>query len=179
MKTRIQQWLSQIVLSLKNKTNALSLYEKLSLIISSLGVLSLIFIVVQVIQTTTNMKASMYATMTSHTLEMDKIFLEYPLTRPYFYDDRDLSELKNENEDTRHRVMIVAEYQLDYFDLLMTQLDYIPTDEDSEEDKANWNKYIADSFAHSPALCKRINLNPDWYMTELVKISKENCKNPG
>lgn len=108
---------------------------------------------------------------------MDKIFLEHPELRPYFYENIDISQITD--DDTRRRVMIVAEYQLDYFDLVMTQLDYIPTDGDSQEDKENWNKYFADSFAKSPALCKRIGDNPDWYMTRLVKISKENCKNPG
>ena len=54
----------------------LTLYEKLSLIISFLGVLSLVLIFVQTKQTTTNMKASMYATMTTQTLEMDKTFLQ-------------------------------------------------------------------------------------------------------
>lgn len=186
MKMKFHQLLKQIGLSATNKINSLTFYEKLSLSISLLGALSLVFIFIQTLQatenltkTTTNMKASMYATMTAQTLEMNKIFLQHPDLRPYFYDKKDLSEVPDKDiHHTHHRIMIVAEYQLDYFDLLMTQLDYIPTDEDSEEDKANWNKYFADSFANSPALCKRISLNPDWYMTRLVNISKEKCRTP-
>lgn len=177
MKTKIYQLVKEIGLSLKNKLNSLTLYEKLSLLISFVGALSLVFIFIQTRQTTTTMKASMYETMNTQTLEMDKIFLQYPHLRPYFYDNEDLSKIPDEK--TFNEVMIVAEYQLDFFDLVMTQLDYIPNDEDSAEDKANWKEYFADSFASSPALCKKISLNPEWYMKRLVDLSKEHCKNSG
>ena len=180
------------------KINSLTLYEKLSLLISFVGALSLVFIFIQTMQATASMdlsrenmdlsretmelskasmKSSMYEIMNVQTLEIDKIFLERPHLRPYFYDSKDPSKIRDEK--TLHEVMIVAEYQLDFFDLVMTQLDYIPTDEDSQEDKANWKKYFEDSFAKSPALCKRIGDNPDWYMKRLVNLSKEKCKNPG
>ena len=123
-----------------------------------------------------SMKSSMYEIMNAQTLEMDKIFLERPHLRPYFYDSKDPSEIRNEK--TLHEVMIVAEYQLDFFDLVMTQLDYIPTDEDSALDKANWKKYFEDSFSTSPALCQRIGHDPEWYMPDLRKLSEENCKKP-
>lgn len=187
------------------KINSLTLYEKLSLLISFVGALSLVFIFFfQTMQatasmefskrnmnsssetaesskktvelSTANMKASMYATMNIQTLEMDKIFLERPYLRPYFYENQDLSKIRDEK--TRNEVMIVAEYQLDYFDLVMTQLDYIPTDKDSAGDQASWIKYFIDSFAKSPALCKRVGDHPDWYMTRLVDLSKKPCKNP-
>ena len=176
MKTKFPKHRKKIGFSLKKKVNSLTFYEKLSLIISFLSALSIGSIFVQFWQTKTNLQASMYATITTETLEMDKIFLAHPNLRPYFYEDKDISEITD--DETRHKVMIIAEYQLDYFDLVMTQLDYIPTDKDSKEDKDNWDKYFADSFAHSPALCRRIGLNPDWYMTRLVNLSEENCKKP-
>ena len=173
MKIKLYQWLKQIGLYLKNN---LTLYEVLSLLISFAGAISLVFIFIQTMQATANMKASMYATMTIQTLEMDKILLEHPQLRPYFYEKWDPSGLTD--YETRNKVTIIAEYQLDYFDLVMTQLDYIPTDQDSEEDKETWKKYFADSFANSPALCKRITDKPGWYMTKLVKIAEDNCKKP-
>lgn len=120
------------------------------------------------------MKSSMFEIMNSQTLEMDKIFLERPHLRPYFYGGEDPSKIQDEK--IRDEVMIVAEYQLDFFDLVMTQLDYIPQDEDSAGDRANWKKYISDSFATSPALCNRIGDDPEWYMPTLRKYAEENCK---
>jgi len=198
------------------KINSLTLYEKLSLLISFVGAISLVFIFFfQTMQATASaelsgesmeknmdlsrknmellgenmklskktidlsvasMKSSMYAIVNTQTLEMDKVFLERPHLRPYFYDNEDLSKIRDKK--TLREVMSVAEYQLDFFDLVMTQLDYIPTDKDSPEDKVTWKKYIVDSFANSPALCKRIADDPDWYMTSLVTLSTEPCKNP-
>jgi len=121
-----------------------------------------------------NTKSSMYAIVNTQTLEMDKIFLERPHLRPYFYDNWDLSKIRDKK--TFREVMTVAEYQLDYFDLVMTQLDYIPTDKDSAEDNASWDDYFVSSFASSPALCERIGRNPEWYMTKLVNMSRAPCK---
>jgi hypothetical protein len=114
----------------------------------------------------------MQATMSNLTLEMDKIFIEKPELRPYFYDGVDIKD----DDKNYNLVVAVAEYQIDYFDSAMTQMDYLPEDQDSKEDRDTWNQYFADSFAHSPILCKRINQINRWYMQRLVKIAQENCK---
>jgi hypothetical protein len=165
---------------LKQQTNSISLYEKISLVISLLGALSLIFIYVQTrlisqqsAQTTKNMQASMYATIATQTLEMDRLFIEKPELRPYFYRRVEIAE----NDKNYDLVMAIAEYQLDYFDATRTQLGYIPDDADKAEDRETWNRYFADSFSKSPILCKRINMNRNWYMHELLDIADANCNN--
>jgi len=175
--------------------SSLTLYEKLSLLISFTGALSLVFIFIQTRQANASMelaektmklstetmelskasmKSSMYEIMNGQTLEMDKIFLERPYLRPYFYENKNPAAIRDEK--TRNEVMIVAEYQLDFFDMVMTQLDYIPTDKDSAVDKANWRKYFIDSFATSPALCHSLDENADWYMPRLKELSEAPCK---
>ena len=175
----IVAWWKNRVAWLKNKMDSLTLYEKLSLVISFFGALSLIFIYsqtrliyVQTGQATVNMQASIYATIANQTLELDKIFIEKPELRPFFYDGVDIKE----NEKNYNQVMAIAEYHLDFFDSTMTQLGYIPEEQDSKENKETWNHYFADGFAKSPALCKRIRSNSNWYMRPLVQIACENCK---
>ena len=72
--------------------------------------------------------------------------------------------------------MSIAEYQLDYFDFTRTELDYIPKERDTPEDRGTWKHYLGDSFANSPILCKRIRANPNWYIKDLRDIAENNCK---
>jgi len=167
----LRHLLYRILTTLKNKVVSLTFYEKLSLTISLSGAISLIFIYIQSAQTTQSMQASMYATIASHTLEMDKIFIEHPELRSYFYGGQQITE-----EDRNYSLVLsIAEYQLDYFDATTTQLGYIPDDADKLEDRETWQHYFADSFAKSPILCKRLNANRDWYMESLTSIADEKC----
>jgi hypothetical protein len=117
--------------------------------------------------------AETYGTIAAHTLEIDRLFIERPYLRPYFYGGKDLSKA---DKETYHRVMAMAEFQLDAFDAIMTQRDYLPDDKDKQEDLQTWQRYFEDSFTKSPALCERISWNPDWYMTSLVNIAHAKCQ---
>lgn len=118
------------------------------------------------------MQASMYATIATHTFEMDRLFIEHPNLRSYFYDGKDIDQ-KDKDYDL---VIAIAEHQLDYFDATWTQLGYIPDDEDKKEDRETWKRYFFDSFANSPILCRRINMNRSWYMQSLLQKADEACK---
>jgi len=174
------------IVRLKKEAASITLYQWLSLSVSLLGALSLVFIVVQTTllraqtqilseqtsKATENMQASMYATIATHTFEMDRLFIEHPNLRPYFYGGKDIDE-KDKDYDL---VIAIAEHQLDYFDATWTQLGYIPDDADKEEDRETWNRYFLDSFANSPILCKRFNMNRSWYMNSLAQKADEGCK---
>lgn len=178
----------------KTRTASISFLDKLKLMISFLGALSLVLIFQQTRTMneqshlmneqsrlmneqsrlgTKNMQASMYGTIATQTLEMDRIFIESPTLRPYFYDKRDI---KKDHKRTYDLAMAVAEHYLDAFDAIQTQLGYIPEDPDTPEDRDTWNNFFADSFANSPALCRRINKNRPWYMKQLKDIADCNCK---
>jgi hypothetical protein len=171
--------LKNAVKSVKNRIPSLTAYEKLSLAISFMGALSLIFIYLQTraihqqnAQATVNMQASMYATIATQTLALDKIFFDNPALRPYFYGGQNVAK----DDKSYDLVMATAEYQLDVFDAIQTQLGYIPDDPDKQADRDSWNNYFARSFATSPALCARIKANSDWYMPRLNKIAHDNCR---
>jgi hypothetical protein len=153
----------------KHKMALLTFYEILSLSISFLGVLSLALIFKQTYQTSASMQASAYQSIAANTLELDKILIEKPELRPYFYSGVDI----NENDKNYELVMAIAEFQLDFFDATLTQFEVMPSD--TQLDKEAWNKYFSDSFAKSPGLCKRINSNRDWYRDNLVGIASRSC----
>src|SRR5688500_7486462 len=83
----------------REKAQSLTLYEQLSLVISFFGALSLVFIFLQTSQiyrqgrqTENAMSSSIYATLAEHTFEIDKVFMENPSLRPYFYEGMDINE---------------------------------------------------------------------------------------
>lgn len=183
--------LKQLPQSVKNLLNwfkaklaLLSLYEKLSLVTSLIGSLSLVFIYYQILQTSTSLEASAkanigdaYANIGAFTLDLDKIFIENPELRPYFYHGWEITET-----DTKyHAVMAVAEMQLDFFDATLTQLQIRPEEDaaEMEAEKALWDKYFVKSFSSSRALCKRYADDEDWYRENLKQYASAPCKKWG
>ena len=187
-KSKLRHGIKRIVNRTKEPTDGgtvaqhpprMTLYEKLSLGISFLGVISLGFIFMQTraiqqqnAQGTVNMQASMYATIANLTLALDKVFSDNPQLRPYFYGGKNVAP----GEGTYELVISTAEYELDVFDAIQTQLDYIPDEPDKQADRDTWDAYFARSFRTSPPLCARIKANPDWYMDRLNKLAKDNCQ---
>jgi hypothetical protein len=166
-------WLKSRLVSLKNIGGSLKPYERLSLIISLLGLASLALIMFQINQASASLQAASYQSIANNTLELDKIFIDKPELRPYFYYGRDI----NQNEKDYDLVMAVAEFLIDFFDSTLTQLEIMP--KDKQLDMPAWKKYFSDSFANSPALCKRLQRNPNWYRPNLIEIASEPCANMG
>src|SRR5688572_43181 len=110
----------------------LSLYELISLVFSFLtfvalvvGLFSLVVINRQTREIATQTKysaaslqSSAYKAITDQVLEADKLFIEKPKLRPYFYSG---AEIDKDNPDYA-AVEAIAEYQLDYFDSVQHQL---------------------------------------------------------
>ncbi|HEY0727315.1 MAG TPA: hypothetical protein VGD38_04540 [Pyrinomonadaceae bacterium] len=184
MPKQLPQPVKNLLNWITTKLAKLSVYETLSLLISLLGSLSLVFIYYQVVQTSTSLEASSkaaigdaYANIGTFTLDLDKVFIEKPKLRPYFYQGWDISE---DHEDY-HAVMGIAEMQLDFFDATLTQLEIRPRENDLEmaaEEKL-WEKYFSKSFAKSRVLCKRYADDEDWYRENLKKYASEPCKKWG
>ena len=166
------------------KLAKLNVYETLSLLISLLGLISLILIFYQITQTSASLKASAnadikdaYASIGAFTLEVDKVFIEKPELRPYFYLGWDITE----KDQHYHAVLATAEMQLDVFDAALTQLEMKPEENaaEMEAEAMLWAKYFGKSFATSRVLCKRLADDKDWYRENLRKHASEPCKKWG
>jgi hypothetical protein len=134
---------------------------------------TLFFLVLQnrtiVMQTKYNLQSvesSVFSTMTTQSLASDEVFLRFPEIRPYFYSGKTLAE----NDPRADMVKAMAEYYLDYFESLMTQLKKYPNLWRFE--KNAWEANIIDMFAWSPALCQYLKINKDWYGEDLMELKK-------
>jgi hypothetical protein len=134
---------------------------------------TLFFLVLQnrtiVMQTKFNLQSvesNVFNTMTNQALASDEIFLRYPEIRPYFYSGKALVE----NDPLADKVKSAAEYYLDYFESLTTQLKKYPNIWRFERNA--WEANIIDMFAWSPVLCQFLEINQAWYGEELRELKK-------
>ena len=134
---------------------------------------TLFFLVLQnrtiVMQTKFNLQSvesTVFSTMTNQSLDSDEVFLKHPELRPYFYSGKALVE----NDPLADKVKSAAEYYLDYFESLTTQLKKYPNIWRFERNA--WEANIIDMFAWSPALCHYLEINKEWYDEELIGLKK-------
>jgi hypothetical protein len=134
---------------------------------------TLFFLVLQnqtiVIQTKFNLQSiesNVFGTISNQSLASDDVFLRFPELRPYFYSGKALVE----NDPLADKVNSAAEYYLDYFESLATQLKKYPHLWRSERNA--WEANIIDMFAWSPALCRYLEVNKEWYGEELMELKK-------
>ncbi len=135
---------------------------------------TLFFIVLQnrtiVMQTKYNLESvesNVFGTMTNQSLASDDVFLRNPELRPYFYSGKALIK----NDPLADKVKSVAEFYLDYFESLSTQLRKYPNIWRFE--KNAWEANIIDMFAWSPVLCRYLEVNKEWYGEELMGLKKK------
>jgi hypothetical protein len=100
-------------------------------------------------------------------LELDKTFLAYPELRPYFYS----GEVISPTDDKYNKVLSIAEYQLDLFDLFWQHSSYLS----KRQDWVAWEKWISAGFADSPIMCKHLNALQDTYSEGLVDFAVDTC----
>jgi len=113
-----------------------------------------------------SVESSVFGSITSHALASDELFINNPHLRPYFFSGKDLTE----NDPIYHQVYGTAEFYLDYFDSLSTQLRKYPHLWRYEKD--SWEANIIDMFAWTPALCRFLEANKDWYGDNLFALKK-------
>ena len=95
--------------------------------------------------------------MSKLSYETDKLFIEHPEFRPYFYDGKDLDSVKN---DTFYlKAVGISELLLDYFDT-MNDMNYLSFNDTLNQ---GWRNWVEGSFETSPILVKTLTENKNWY----------------
>lgn len=117
--------------------------------------------------TSQSVESNVFGIVTGHTLAQDELFIREPQLRPYFYSGKDVDKA----DPLYDKVYAMAEYQLDFFDSLSTQLKEYPNLWLHE--KKTWEANIIDSFAWSPVLRRYLEANKDWYSDELHALKKK------
>jgi hypothetical protein len=96
-------------------------------------------------------------------LEIMHFFAENPKLRPYFYDNKELTE--SESEEEKMKILGTAEMVAGFMELVAIQITEIP-----EPIQARWKKYIVDEYNSSPVLRQTFERQADWYADEILKI---------
>lgn len=108
--------------------------------------------------------------------QIDTVFINKPYLRPYFYEGVVIAK------DNQHYVeaLGVAELVLDLFEAYrnadLALMKAFPASQ-LEYSAANAN-YIANTFEHSPLLCRRLAESADSYSLRLKEISRQPCSHP-
>lgn len=164
--------------------NKISNFEKKSLGLEIAGlavqvaglfgvVISLLFISKQVqdqsIATKSQTKAlrsSTYQGILDKQLELDKIFIENPELRPYVFEKK---EIKKSNSNY-HKLISVADYQLDFFQMVWSQSEFLPEMQSSGLAWDSWAGYMKATFEYNSVLCSRLREVKGSYNRDFVEM---------
>ncbi len=149
------------------KWDPLTSFEVLSLGIAFAGVAGVVLTLYYLVKQTKHLAESIaiasFQNISMSTLDIDRIFVEYPETRPYFYSRRPISE----DAPNYNRVAAIAECFLDLFDTYLSQVKY------NDEYSNVMKEYIIDMFMRSPILRTQLDDLSVWYPEALIAVKME------
>lgn len=166
----------------KEQVNSMNKYERLSLGVQIVGFIAVIASIVLLSQQThaqvESLSSSSYAEVVDKQLSLTSVFIEKPELGPYFLQNDksnniDLRDLEENNPNDYYKVISMADYYLDFFDLLHDQVSYfLPRSRDPKgESYLGWKNYITESFRQSSILCQRLVQVKDWYTSGFKEFS--------
>lgn len=113
-------------------------------------------------------RQSAYRNTTDLALEYDRIFLEHPSLRPYFYENQDCP-----SGDRRHHVQAASEMLLDILEAIWDHRHQLPS-----EDLPAWQEWIHGVFETSPTMRTMYEDDTDWYPTLTDLFEGAACTKP-
>jgi hypothetical protein len=123
-------------------------------------------IVAQTKYTLESVESNVFGVITTQNLAADAMFINNPELRPYFYGGQAITEA----DPLYNKVEATAEYLLDYFDSLISQLRKYPLVWRYE--KESWEKTIVDMLCWSPVLCRYLDRHSEWYNNDLQELKR-------
>ena len=88
--------------------------------------------------------ASVYQAMNDNMLQINRLFIDRPSLRPYFYGEQ---ELADESPEERERIVATAELFINFTDNVLTQMPLLPSNLAQP-----WRSYFASVTTQSPVL---------------------------
>jgi hypothetical protein len=92
-------------------------------------------------------------------LVINRLFIDRPLLRPYFYGKQ---ELTDESPEERERVEATAELFINFIDNVLTQMPLLPSNLADP-----WRTYFVSVTTSSPVLCEFWERRREWYSEEM------------
>jgi hypothetical protein len=106
--------------------------------------------------------ASVYQAMNGDMLQINRLFVDQPLLRPYFYGAK---ELTDESPDERERVEATAELFINFIDNVLTQIPLLPSSLAEP-----WRTYFVGVTTTSPVLRDSWKRRRESYSEEMRKL---------
>lgn len=110
--------------------------------------------------------ATIYDRMVTAILELDKVHLNNPEVRPFFYDDRPLDP----NDKITPKVHAIAEMTVDTFEIVLTQ---IRLNQDRFRSGEQDRRWITESFQRSRVLRDTFDATSRWYGPDLLGLRQK------
>jgi len=104
--------------------------------------------------------ASVYQAMNNEMMQINRLFVDRPSLRPYFYEDRELAE---ESPEERDRIDATAELFVNFIDNVLTQMPLLPG-----HLAQPWRTYFASVTTTSPVLREFWKRHREWYSEEMT-----------
>jgi hypothetical protein len=122
------------------------------------GIIGIVGLAVSLIVVAYQLRQNSYITASEWTFDIDKVFIEHPDLRPYFYEGKNIEQ--KEPDAKRYMVTSTAELILDSMDSMLD------THNDSWPDEG-WRTRAEDVFRQSPVLRSRLEERRTWYCRRL------------
>jgi hypothetical protein len=135
-------------------------------------VVGLFFAYDQAKKLTASIDSATWNNVTNQEFALDKLFIDNPSTRKYFYDYVEIQR----NDPLYDRVAATAEYMLDFIDTYFSSAQYIQPD---TSDPDLWRNYFIHIFSNSPITCELLDARSDEYGDDINDLAKEPCARKG
>lgn len=97
---------------------------------------------------------------------VDRIFIEHPELRPYFYEYEKANKLATTDE-IKKKLDAVSHMILDCFDDVFHHLEHLPP-----STTAPWDVFMKDMYKHTPYLKGFLKDNEQWYSQDFIRYLK-------
>jgi hypothetical protein len=127
---------------------------------------TLVVFMIQARSMTRSTRSSVYQTVADQMMSIDRLFVERPELRPYFYG----SKPPPEDGVERERVAAATELFIDFMDNVATQAPHMP-----EYLSGPWKKYFHEIASKSPSIRAFWRDNHGWYDDSMQRILNPVC----
>src|SRR6185312_5248871 len=94
-------------------------------------------------------------TLFSSNLDTDKLFIDSPQLRPYFFNSKKFNSTEISSADY-NKALAIADYQLDFFSVIFDQEQFSKELQASANLRNAWDNYMQQSFKKSPIMCSEL-----------------------
>ncbi len=143
---------------------ALTLFEALSLF-------GLVLVWVQVKGAGDALHSTAFQGLSTQQTEINKVLLERPHLRPYFFDGKPLVA----GDPLFPEVQGAVDMHLDFFDSYFTQSRFIGHLENDADTQVAWEEYIRKTARSSPVMCARLHQGKHAYTRAFVDVFLAAC----